>query len=278
MRKIIDWFDFIPDEFSTKLFRIGLSMVTILHFAIFLPHTKLLYTDQGILSDIQAQNQTNGFSLLFFFHNPLLPYILIIIGIISCLTSLNARFANFSFLIAYITLLSINNRMLIAGYGGLQILLCMLLFSTFVPFTPNSPWPWRGWAIRVIQIQFCMVYFFSALEKIRNQFWYYGEALLQISYDQLSIWPGVILIRNPFFAFFGNYYTIFFELLFPILIWTNFPRRYLLLGGLIFHLMILATISAVFFPFVMLVNLTLFLTNPNLEQSQHTANTQANMN
>lgn len=241
-----------------RIYRYALTLTTLLHFMFHVAFYQMLFSDVGILNITQAEQQTQGFSILFFDSSEGAVASVFVIGMIACLLSLLNFFTNLQMFFMFVCFVSLMDRLPFAGYGGSQVLTIGLFLGIFTPWKPNQS-IWQGWAIRCTQIQFCYVYFFSALEKIRNDYWYFGEALQQIAYNQLSIRGFSNILRIPLVSFLGNYLTLAVELLFPIIVWNRQYRLALILIAFLFHFFIGMTISAFLFPLVMMSLLVTFL-------------------
>jgi len=99
-------------------------------------------------------------------------------------------------------------------------------------------------AIRFFQIQLCVIYGYTGMEKLKGQPWWDGTALWgAITNSQLAIVD----------------FTVLFETYFPVLVWMPKIRPFVLLSGVIFHLMIGLTMGLVFFSAVMVSCYIFFL-------------------
>ena len=95
-------------------------------------------------------------------------------------------------------------------------------------------------ALLAIQIQICLVYLVSALYKILGDVWLEGTAMwhslmlkeysLPIIYNNMPEANLILMIMT--------YFAIAYQFLFAILIWIPATRRWILILGILMHLMI----------------------------------------
>jgi len=113
-----------------------------------------------------------------------------------------------------------------------------------------------------IQLLVCAIYFVSGVDKLTSTAWRSGEALVRVrglTYafnDAFAAWmpaggPGLVALA---------WLTIGFELLFPLLVWFRVTRKWILIAGVVFHLIIGAMLTLPAFAAVMIVSYSIFLT------------------
>ncbi len=89
-----------------------------------------------------------------------------------------------------------------------------------------------------VQIHICLVYFISAIHKVHAEVWFNGIA----TYYTLSLERfrgtdmNLSLAKNGIFVTFSTYFTLFFELLFPLAIWNKSLRNIFMLSGILIHI------------------------------------------
>ena len=119
---------------------------------------------------------------------------------------------------------------------------------------------WNSLSTRCIQIQLCIIYVYSGLEKIRGMTWWRGDALwYAFGNTQLTYFDMSFLAHMPLVIVALTYLTVIWETYFAVLIWFAPIRKYILLFGLIFHLSIALTMNLVEFSVLMLAPYLLFL-------------------
>lgn len=126
-----------------------------------------------------------------------------------------------------------------------------------------------------IMFQLCLSYFLSGMEKLVDPFWLNGEGTYYaLSVERFMGTPyNKYLVQFKWFNLFTNYFTIAFELLFPLLIWIKKIRKPLLITGIIFHAGIYIFMMIYGFQVVFILMYGMFL--PNDQLLQFTQNVKA---
>lgn len=80
-------------------------------------------------------------------------------------------------------------------------------------------------AIRLIQIQMCVIYLFGGIGKMRGELWWDGSAVwfaaANLEYQSLSLtW----LVHQPWLIALLTHITVFWETFYPVLIWPRLTR------------------------------------------------------
>jgi hypothetical protein len=120
------------------------------------------------------------------------------------------------------------------------------------------------WSVRLIQIQLCMVYFFTGLAKLGAD-WIHGEALYWVMNDlALARWPYFRLPVPMWLCRLASWGTISWEIGFPLLVACRWFRRGTLLVGVLLHLGILASMEVGWFSQVTLCWYAVFLPGDRL--------------
>jgi hypothetical protein len=123
------------------------------------------------------------------------------------------------------------------------------------------------WSYRVFQFQLCAVYFFSGLQKAGRVDWQNGQAL-DIILHQTDTWMRYDLkffLEYPAVTAIGTTLVLLFELiLFPLLVWFEKTRKWVLLAGVGFHLSIIFFMKVFIFSEVMILMYFCFLTDQEI--------------
>jgi hypothetical protein len=125
-------------------------------------------------------------------------------------------------------------------------------------------------AVLAIGAQLCVVYITAGFMKANGLRWSQGTALYLVSQiDWFSLPSSRWIFRNPFITTFATYGTVFFQLWFPIVIFSRLKTLWVLMGiGL--HLGIAYTMGLVPFSTVM-IGLELFLLDDRQWEQWRTA-------
>jgi uncharacterized membrane protein YphA (DoxX/SURF4 family) len=117
-------------------------------------------------------------------------------------------------------------------------------------------------AQRLIQIQWCIVYFFAGTAKLQGEAWWNGQSLWRafanLEYQSFDMtW----LAWYPRFVNLSTHVTVWWEVSFCVLIWKPRLRPLVLAQGLLMHLGIGALMGMWTFGLIMLIGLMAFLPN-----------------
>ena len=149
----------------------------------------------------------------------------------------------------------------IGNSGGAYSIDRMLAFGKSVP--APLPSATTTIAIRLIQIHLCVVYFFAAIGKLQGDTWWTGEAvwwaMACYEYQQIDMtWLAKYLpLVNAM-----TLLSLFWELLYPALIWPRLTRPIMLVAAVMVHLGIGLCMGMMEFGLVMLVANMAFLERP----------------
>ena len=174
--------------------------------------------------------------------------------------------------VGYVILVSFTQRSLTLTNGGDDLAVHALFYLVLAP--AGAVWSLDArrnggssavpaWALRLMQIQLCLIYSATALSKIAvagPQDWLTGEAVYWALNDiTLTRWSYALLPVPMFLCRILTWSTLLFEVSFPLLVWWSRTRKWLLLAGLGLHLGILLTLQVGFFSPNILVFYLLFV-------------------
>jgi predicted DCC family thiol-disulfide oxidoreductase YuxK len=173
--------------------------------------------------------------------------------------------------------ISYDNRNPLIGYGVDKILPCLLFIMCLAPSgralsldrvrevrsaklerlaatPPPFSSPWAGACIRLMQIQMAIVFFYSAINKLKGDEWWNGDAVWRVFTTEEFYSPAVsdLLASHYWIGNVATYATIVVELAFPFLIWQRRTRPYLLAAAIFLHLQFALLMALVYFSFVMI--------------------------
>jgi hypothetical protein len=125
---------------------------------------------------------------------------------------------------------------------------------------PAEPSTSANLAIRLIQLQMCVIYFFAGLGKLHGETWWSGEALwyslANLEYQSLDMtwlaaWPLTMAVITQV--------TVYWELSFCVLVWPRLLRPLVLTLAVPLHLGIAFCMGMVTFGLVMLIGCLAFV-------------------
>jgi hypothetical protein len=107
---------------------------------------------------------------------------------------------------------------------------------------------------RMMQIHLCIIYFFGGLGKLRGEMWWDGSALwfAAASYEYQSndlTWMG----RYPVLVAVLTHVTLFWEVLYPAIVWPKWTRPVALLLAVAVHSGIAMFMGMITFGFMMII-------------------------
>ena len=189
------------------------------------------------------------------------------------------RLATICLFIIYFSLIQ-RNWIIHSGHD--QVALIFLFLSIFAPLgnsysldkflgTKTVEEKKPRWALRLMQITICLMYFFSTIEKLHgSQEWIGGMALYYISFSRFW-WRfrDLNIFHNLFFSYFATYFTLISELSFISLVWLSKTRAIVLTLIALMHISIIIFMSpgVTFFSLIMLTSLVLFIPNHTIEKT-----------
>ncbi len=114
--------------------------------------------------------------------------------------------------------------------------------------------------VRLIQIQLCVIYGFTGLEKLKGNSWWEGTAVWAVlGNQQIMLFDTSWLKSVPLLIAAMTYSTLIFEIYFPVLVWLKVAKRWTLLFGALLHTMIAVTVGLFFFSLAMISTYLIFL-------------------
>jgi hypothetical protein len=274
------WFQNSPTS-PLELTRIGIGAALFLNYALATPYLFDFWGKEGLVPRalvFDASSLSWKQSVLFYITAPwqLIGFhALFLLCALTLMLGWRTRWVKWLVLIGQ---LSYAHRDPVFVYGVDQILACLLLILCLAPIghaisldrvrevraakrinvesrPPNYSSPWAGACTRLMQIQMAIVLFFSALQKIRGNEWWNGDAIwLVFSLQENYYRPFLdILASHYWLVNLATYGTILIEIGFPFLIWQRRSRPYMLAAAIFLHLNIAVFMGMPYFSFVMVM-------------------------
>lgn len=179
-----------------------------------------------------------------------------------------------STIICFVLMVSMHNRNYTILNSGDTLMRCMLFLMMFAPthvkysvdayLKRNTEEPFHGeisiLTIRLLQLQFSLVYLATTLFKLKGYDWVDGSAVYYTS--RLVNFQRIVLpivFDYPFLVKFATWSALFIEFAMGSLVWVKELRLPVLLSGLFLHLLIEISMSIGFFEWVMIAAYILFL-------------------
>ncbi len=190
-----------------------------------------------------------------------------IVFLVSLLTMALGYFPRVSALIAYFLHVSFMHRNMGIVYG-LDMISTFFLFYLIFAKTDAAPTRKEAWstmltsaALRLCQIQVCVIYAYSGWEKLKGISWWKGEAIWTVVANaQIARWHMNWMANFPLVITLLTYMTLLWEIYFPALIWSKKLRPWILVGGVGLHLGIGVVVFIPYFSALMIISYIGFLT------------------
>ena len=179
------------------------------------------------------------------------------IGVIGSGFLIFGRYTQIGALLAFFALTALVQRFPEISYGGYQFLRPVLLYACFTSLSLRKPA--AGLPVRGIQLFIAVIYFISALMKLRSADWMGGLQMENVLNTYGTMQNFTWIAQVPIMSVFMGYVSIAAELCFPFLVWFPRTRRWALIAIALLHLSIFLTMNVTFFSETMLALITIFL-------------------
>jgi hypothetical protein len=113
-------------------------------------------------------------------------------------------------------------------------------------------------ALLALKIQICLVYVLAAYYKLLDSTWLGGEAVHRSLLIDCYSLPCLKNLPHGIYLFM-NYFTLLYQLLFPVLVWFRPTKRWLLVMGVLQHLFIAVGMGLFSFGMVMIISYIIFI-------------------
>ena len=289
------WFDAVNDFWFTPrsprmlgVIRILTGVLLLYSLAVWTLELSTFFATEGLLPLAYRQSNGLGFAwshLDWFADSSTMLLVVHCVGMLVVLLFAAGIQTRVTAVLAAALAISYSNRSIGADFGLDQILvfLCcycaignsggaysidrMLAFGKSMPAPPLSST--TNIAIRLIQIHLCVVYFFAAIGKLQGSTWWSGEAvwLALASYEYQQIDMTWLANYLPLVSAM-TIVSLFWELLYPALVWPRLSRPIMLGVAVLVHLGIGLCMGMLEFGLVMLVANMAFLERPPVVENQ----------
>jgi hypothetical protein len=264
-------FFFEADAVETmRLFRLCLGILLFVAYVIRAVDNEFYFGANGV---IQVDKMLDSFpmkyrwSLLVWFPGEGMLWGTTIVLLISLMTMALGFFPRVSAAIAYFLHVSFMHRNMGIVYG-LDMISTYFLFYFIFAKTDAPPTRKDSWstlltsaALRLCQIQICIIYAFSGWEKLKGLSWWKGEAIWTVfANSQIARFQMNWISHFPLVITLLTYMTLLWEIYFPVVIWSKKLRPWILVGGVGLHLGIGVVVFIPFFSALMVISYITFLT------------------
>ena len=274
---------------SVVIFRFLLGSLLLLNWYMTWQHLDIFWSPQGLVSLATSQSYWAGPRFSFFDFLPDIPQvgrwiaILNLLGIIGLLLGFWTRT---SIAIAFFTLISFHFRNTFILNSADVIMRNFLFFLFFTPCAdmwsldrwralkkgtaPLVPLEKAPWALRLLQIQFCLIYISTVLFKIQGKAWidgtavYYATRLDEFLRFQFSLLDNIAVVK------FATWSTLVIEFALGTLVWIREFRYWVLLAGVGLHIGIDLTMNIPIFEWLMIAGMIVMIPSKDFDYLMQT--------
>jgi hypothetical protein len=281
-------FFFSPlDPLPLGVFRFVFGLNAFIMYSVRFLDWKFYYTDVGMVSSAWATEIVPEFFHPAFTWYPSTPLAAVVMhsGFLLSIAFLCVGFfGRWAALSAYILHLAFIQRNYSIIYGA-DLVNTFFFFSLALSDNDRafSLRKWLGWvdqsssqlsaklstvAVRLLQIQMCVIYAYTGLEKMKGKEWWDGTAVWAVvGNTQLMMFDSSWLKHFPLLIAGATFSTLIFEIYFPVLVWPKATRKWTLVFGVMLHTMIGLTVGLVFFSVAMISTYFVFLHADTLKKA-----------
>lgn len=282
----IDDFLFKPQPvYSVAMLRIGLGVLLLLNWLMIYADLSVLFGPEGMISLQTAQQYSNPtrFSLFDYMPNTLkVTSTVAFVHLVAVLGMIFGAWTRTSIFIAFITLISFQHRnsfIMNSADSVLRTFLFLLFFSPCADAFSFDRWKLRlkgkapaiplekaPWALRMIQIQFCIIYIATVLFKIKGDRWIDGTAVYIATRLDDFVRFELPLLNNMLVIKYLTWSTLLVEFALGTLVWIKELRYWVLLAGVGLHLGIEYTMAIPIFEWAMIVAMISMIDSRDIER------------
>jgi predicted DCC family thiol-disulfide oxidoreductase YuxK len=274
------WFQSSPTT-PLEIARVGVGAALLLHYAMATPFLFDFWGEGGWLPRaVVIENSTNPWvqSIFFYFTSPWQWVAFHWLFLTCCAAFMLGWRTPWVKWIVLIGQISYDYRNPTLFYGVDKILACLLFIMCMAPIgralsldrvravraaklkkldarPPQYSSPWAGACTRLMQIQMAVLFFYSAIAKLKGDDWWEGDALWNVftTPEHYSRFMLNLLASHYWIGNVGTYATILIEIAFPFLIWQRRTRPYLLAAAILLHFQFGVLMGLFYFSFVMVM-------------------------
>ena len=260
------WFE---TEYGAQmtLFRVGLAGLLLFYELTRLPDLNFFYSESGIVPLSVYQEFMEApykLTVLAYTHSQAALWGCFSLELLALGALMLGILPRISAIVAMILHVSFMHRNVGLNYGVDNISTFLLFYLCLADYRVK---PVRGLrsmlgsvALRLVQIQICIVYVYAGLDKIRGQVWWSGDALwYALGNQQRCPWDLSFLAHFPIIVAFSTYATLVFETYFPLLVVSRQTRPLALWVGLFLHIGIAISMNLFTFSALMAMTYLTFL-------------------
>ena len=264
-----------------EIARMGIGAALLLHYSLATPYLFDFWGDGGLIPrELALKDVSDPWlqSVFFYFTAPWQWVAFHAVFLLCCAAFMLGWRTSWVKWVVLVGQVSYDYGNPILSYGVDKILACLLFILCLAPIgyalsldrvrvvraaklknletvLPPYSSPWAGACTRLMQIQMAVLFFFSAISKLRGDDWWSGDAVWIVfttgeHYNRVVL---DVLASNYWLVNVATYSTILIELAYPFLIWQRQTRPYLLAAAIFLHLQFGLLMGLFYFSFVMIM-------------------------
>ena len=287
IRKVLElwnyfWFDSKSENYlySLAVFRVLFSLTMIFFFSSRFPDLKFFYSQEGIMpvEYLRTLPQMRYiFSIFYYWESIPFLYVCHVALIVFLVLLALGLFTRAAAIFSYFMMLMFANRNPTAMFGVDMISAYYFFYLMFTDAgarwsldakrnaSTNQGTTVGFVAYRLMQIQLCVVYGYSGLEKLKGVRWWDGSAMWDVlAIGNMQRWDMSFMAHAPILLAIAAYLVLAWEIYFPALIWNKKMKIPVLAFGAAMHLGIGLFLNLPSFAAMMISYYALFLTKDEL--------------
>ena len=254
-------------DVESKWLKKALAIYTLYKCLYWIINFSLLFSENNIIYHNGVKLSWWKDPVFFLFNHPTntLATVFIAIAILLALyVLLFKKHHRISFFILWFLISNINNNVFCTMTGGDVLFQHLLFFCIFLSNNESKQGAINDLDIAVhntgviaLHVQICLVYFLNGIAKIQDADWMNGNAISDsLAVHEFSL-PAYYGCKGVFVATL-NYLVIWYQLLFPILVYIKKIKKWYLLTGILQHLFIAFILGLPSFGLIMIVAYCIF--------------------
>ena len=263
---------------SVAVVRVIFGLLLLANWYMTWTHLNVFWGVDGLVSLNTSIAYGSSWRFSFFDWLPNDPRVPVLIALVNLVAALGVTFGlltRSSILFAFLTVMSFHNRNVFILNSSDLVLRNLLFFMLFTPsgeaysldrlikkmrgVAPAIPLERAPWGLRLMQIQFCMIYIATVMFKMKGSYWADGTAIyIATRLDEFVRMP-LPLLNNLFIIKMLTWGTLVVEFALGTLVWIKELRYWVLLAGIGLHMGIEVVMNIPMFEWVMIAAMLLMV-------------------
>lgn len=284
------------DLYPVALFRVIFTFLILIMYGTRFFEIRLIYFDEGLMPLSQAATFIPEFMKPLFYWFPASDFMVVVYMcihmalLVLLLLGVLGQFTTWLALFFHLALLQRNYT---AMYGADLFTTHFLFFLGFIQhnkyFTILKYFRGKNLigtrsdlsslGIRFIQIQLCVTYAYTGLEKIKGSMWWTGTAMWRVIANGGLVPVDLsFMVHFPMIIAIATYMTLFFEVYFGFAMMVPALRKPWLIVGAVMHILVAPLMGLYFFSGIMVAAYLVFFTHEELKKGCSTVTHFLRMN